>query len=109
QQAEIRRLQEQNQVLQDFVTKLTSRRMLAEMVVVDQRRQGSVVTETTLLFVELAPDGTKLPGRYFTIRGDEPHLDSLVVKFEYGFMQKDDPLKGQSLALFYRLYGSEQP
>src|SRR5688572_13920239 len=83
----IRELQEKNKALQDFVTRLTSHRRMAEMFVVDQVTKGDQVESTTLLFLEYGPSGTdKLPPKFFTIAGNEPHIDSLLIQFDYGFV-----------------------
>jgi len=69
---------------------------------------GDKVEETTLMFVEYGTDGKQLPPRYFTIKGNVAHIDSLVIKFEADFVKKGDPLRGHSLVLFHRLYGDYQ-
>lgn len=105
--AEIRQLQEQKKHLQDFVARLTRERRMAEMVVMEQGYKNGNTT-TTLLFSEITRDGARLPPRFFTIEGNVVHIDSLVIKFERDFIEKDDPLRGHNIALFYRLYGDRQ-
>jgi len=109
---QVRALEEQKQHLKDFVSRLTSERRVAEIVVLDQPGKSDKPGEaefTTLLFSELARDGvTRLPPRFFTIKGDVVHIDSLVIKFDRGYIEKDDPLRGHSIVLFYRLYGDHQ-
>ncbi|MFI5381816.1 MAG: hypothetical protein ACHRHE_21165 [Tepidisphaerales bacterium] len=105
--AEIRRLEEQKKHLQDFVERLTRERRMAEMVVMEPEYKNGENT-TTLLFSQIARDGTRLPPKFFTIMGNVVHVDTLVIKFERDFIEKDDPLRGQSIALFYRLYGDRQ-
>jgi hypothetical protein len=36
------------------------------------------------------------------------HLDAKVIKFDNDFVKENDPLRGQSIALFTRLYGDLQ-
>lgn len=103
-----RELAEQKQALEQFVGRLTSHRRVAEMVVVDQAKEEDRIESTTLLFVEYGPDGTALPGKTFTIAGGEPHIDSLVLQFDYDLVKQSDPLRGKSLSLFYRIYGERQ-
>ncbi len=105
--AEIVRLEAQKKHLEDFVTRLTRERRMAELVVMEQGYKNGDTT-TTLLFSEIARDGTRLPPKFFTIVGNVVHIDTLVIKFERDFIEKDDPLRGQSIALFYRLYGDRQ-
>jgi hypothetical protein len=101
--------QERNDHLKALVNRLSSERRMAEMVVTEQTRDkdGQPGT-TTLLFSEFAADGSRLPPRFYTIVGNEVHIDALVIKFERDFVEKDDPLRGHTIALFYRLYGSHQ-
>ena len=95
--------------LQRVVEHLQAERRVADVIVTDQKHVDGV-QKTTLLFVEYARDGsTPLPAKRFTIDGNVAHVDALVVKFERGFVQDNDPLRGRSLALFTRLYGENQP
>lgn len=96
--------------LQQVVTRLTAERRVAEIVVTDQRVDPSdgVTPLTTLLFVEYARDGTTLPPRTFTVRGAQVHVDGLVVEFDGDFVQQGDPLKGHSIILFEKIYGSAE-
>jgi hypothetical protein len=107
-QQEIEKLEEQRRHLQDFVQRLTSERRVAEVLVSEQSQNGDRIEKTTLLFVEYGRDGRQLPPKFFTIQGNVAHIDALVIKFDRGFMEQDDPLRGQSLVLFYRLFGDYQ-
>jgi hypothetical protein len=105
---EIKKLKDQNEQLEKFVTRLTTEKRVAEVVVCEQRKSGETVDQTTLMFVEYGGDGKQLPPRFFTIKGNVAHIDSLVIKFEQDFIRKGDPLRGHSLVLFHRLYGDYQ-
>ncbi len=107
-QAEVKRLEEQRKHLQQFVARLTSERRVAEVIVTDQVKQGNAVALTTLMFVEYARDGSRLPPKFFNIKGQVAHFDALVIKFDRGLMEKDDAMRGHSLALFYRVFGDYQ-
>lgn len=107
-QQELRRLEEQKKQLEQMISRLTAERRVAEIVVIGQTRKGGKVETTTLMFLESSADGGRLPPRYFTIKGDRAHIDALVIKFERDFVQKDDPLRGRSIVLFYRIFGDEQ-
>jgi hypothetical protein len=76
--------------------------------VTDQKTDAAGVQHTTLLFVEYARDGSALPPKSFTIEGKEAHIDALVVKFDHGFVEQNDALRGHSIALFTKLYGDRQ-
>jgi hypothetical protein len=107
-QQQIKQLEQQRQHLQQFVSRLTSERRVAEIVVTDQVTQGNSVALTTLMFVEYARDGKRLPPKFFNIKGNVAHIDALVVKFDRGFIENDDSLRGHSLVLFYRIFGDYQ-
>ena len=100
-------LESDNRQLQQVVERLTDERRVAELLVTDQKRVNGVV-QTTLLFVEYARNGSTLPPKYFTIQGDEAHLDAMVIKFDHDFIKQNDPLRGHSLAPFTRIYGNRQ-
>ena len=107
-QVEVKRLEEQKKHLQQFVARLTSERRVAEVVVTDQVKQGNRVALTTLMFVEYGRDGGRLPPKFFNIKGQVAHFDAMVIKFDRGLMEHGDALKGQSLVLFYRVFGDYQ-
>ena len=77
------------------------------MLVTDQRTVDGVL-QTTLLFVEVARDGSNLPPRTFLIEGPSAHIDAMVIKFDRDFVAQDDPLRGHSIALFRRIFGDTQ-
>jgi hypothetical protein len=108
QQQAIRQLEQQKHQLEQFVARLTSEKRVAEMVVSEQVKTGDAVASTTLLFVEYGRDGKQLPPRFFTIKGNVAHIDALVIKFDKDFIKDEDPLRGHSLVLFYRLFGDYQ-
>jgi hypothetical protein len=100
-------LEDQNQQLHRVVERLTGESRVAEMLVTDKKEVGGVPT-TTLLFVEYSRNHDALPPRIFTIRGNEVHLDAMVIKFDRDFVERNDPLRGHSIALFTRIYGNRQ-
>ena len=48
---EIRKLKEQNEQLENFVSRLTTEKRVADVLVCGQRKTGSVIEETTLMFL----------------------------------------------------------
>lgn len=101
------RLANENLQLQEIVTRLTSERRVAEVLVMSQKPSAQGL-QTSLLLVEYARDGSQLPPKSFTIAGNVVHVDALVIKFDHGLVKRDDPLRGHSIALFYRLFGEQQ-
>jgi len=104
---EIARLAEQKQELEHFVERLSSERRVADVIVSRQEKHGGVLN-TTLLFVEYDRAGKPLPARTLLVRGAMVHFDAMVIKFERDFVQRNDPLRGHSLALFTRVYGEHE-
>ncbi len=105
--AEISRLTEKTKELQLFVQRLTDEKRVAEILVTSQRKVGDTL-ETTLLFVEQARDGSPLPPRSFTVRGEKVYVTALSIRFLDTYMEKNDPLRGHGLILFDRIFGDQQ-
>src|SRR5438105_1464351 len=75
---EVRRLKEEKQKLEEYITRLTAQTRVGEIVVTDQVKKGDTIESTSLLLAEYARDGRQLPPRFFTIKGNVVHIDSLV-------------------------------
>lgn len=99
---------EKNRILQEIVGRLTEEQRAAELIVTDQQFKGDKVESTTLLFVEQARDGTPLPARSFTIKGQEAWVAGLSIRFRDDFVMKNDPLRGRGIVLFTRIFGENQ-
>lgn len=106
-QQKIAQLEEQKQVLNQVVQRLSDEKRVAEVLVTDQRTVDGVL-RSTLLLVEMDRSGKSLPPRRFVVVGDTAHIDALVIKFERDFIAQNDPLRGHSIALFTRIYGDRQ-
>ena len=99
--------QKQIETLENVATRLQLERRAADLFVTHQGRGDDGKLRTDLLFVEVGPDGVALPPKRFTLLGDTGYVEAQVVKFERSFVREGDPLRGRSLALFTRLYGSQ--
>jgi hypothetical protein len=104
---QIAKLEEEKKELEQIVTRLTSERRVAEMLVTSQRTVNNV-PQSEVLLVEYDKAGQPLPAKSFTVLGKMVHVDALVIKFDRGFVKNDDPLKGHSIALFTKIYGDNQ-
>jgi len=100
-------LKQQTTELKNVVTRLSSERRVAEIVVTDQWRMDDKL-HTTLLFVETDRVGKPLPPRSFTVVGENVHLSARVIKFKQNFLETGDALKGQSISLFHSIYGDDE-
>lgn len=107
-QLEKEQLQKKTEQLEQVVTHLTAEKRVAEILVTDHAVDNSGIPTSNLLFVEYGKDGTSLPPRQFTVRGEQVHVDGLVIEFDNDFVQKNDPLRGHSILLFDKIYGSSQ-
>lgn len=100
-------LTREKEQLEAIVERLSTEKRVAQVLVTDQRRVDGVL-ETTLLFVEEAKDGRSLPPRQIVVRGDHAYIDALVIKFDQSFLKAGDALRGHSIALFDKIFGSAQ-
>jgi hypothetical protein len=108
-QRQLEEVEHKNQELEQIRQRLEADRRVARILVTSQKMVGSQL-KTTLLFQETTPDGRDLPARQFTITGTEAHFDAEVIKFKDQYVEKpqDDPLRGQAIMLFTRVYGADQ-
>jgi hypothetical protein len=104
---QIQQLEEQKQQLQQIVQRLESEKRVAD-VLVKKKEIVEGVPRLTLLFVEYDKKNQPLPARTFTVTGEQVHFDALVIKFDRGFTEQNDPLRGHSIALFTRVYGDRE-
>ena len=104
---QIAQLQQDKQVLEQVVARLSAEHRVADVLVTGQTTVDGVLT-TDLLFVEYGKDEQELPPKRFTVEGDVVHVGALVIKFDRGFVREGDDLRGRSIALFTRLYGDHQ-
>jgi hypothetical protein len=106
-EAQLEREQQRTTELKQIVTRLTSERRVADVIVTSQTIVAGQLT-TSIVFVEYGPGGEALPARRFTIPGKMVHLEGLVIKFDGRFVAENDPLRGHSIALFTRLFSDAQ-
>ena len=81
---------------------------LARLAVVDQE-ETEEGTLTTVRFEELGLDGLPLgqPAEY-VLPGKVAYLESLVIKFDDGLVERGDAWRGTSVCLFRRLFSERQ-
>ncbi|HEV2294199.1 MAG TPA: hypothetical protein VGR35_10100 [Tepidisphaeraceae bacterium] len=103
----IEKLEDEKKQLAQIVKRLGEEKRVAEVLVENQQMVDGEL-QTTLLFVEYARDGTTLPPKSFTFVGKMAHIDAMVIKFDRGFIEAGDALRGNSIALFTRIYGDKQ-
>lgn len=106
--AQIDQLEAEKAVLADLVDRLSGQRRVAEMIVTEQNTNEDGVLVTDLLFVEYDTQGDPLPPKSFTVLGDSVHVLSKVITFERGYIEANDPMRGQSIALFMGIHGGAE-
>ena len=83
------------------------RRARVEVLRQSKDPQGNL--ETTIRFTETDANGKPVSAsRELTLPGQEVYFDTLVIKFDDHFIEQSDPLKGQALMLFRRIFSSTQ-
>lgn len=102
------RLEAQCEELEGFVRRLTAESRVAEARVVGRRLDAQNEPVWTLEFVEHGPGGKPLPAKVITLRGKEVYFDALVIKFAHDLVKVGAPLRGKSLHVFRRAFGSAQ-
>jgi len=101
-------LEQEKRTLQQFVQRLSDERRVAEILVLDQTKSSDGILSTTLLFQEYARDNSALTPKRFTVQGEMAHFDALVIKFDHGFVEEGDSLRGKTIALFSKVFGDHQ-
>jgi hypothetical protein len=104
----VERLEDEKRALTAVVSHLTTERRVAELIVTSKRPGSDGIPITNLLLVEIARNGSELPPRAFTVRGQFVHIDAMLIKFDREDVKAADPLRGCSIALFTRIYGDQE-
>jgi hypothetical protein len=104
----VAKLQEQKAALAAVISHLTTERRVANLIATNKHIGSDGIPVTTLLFDEVARDGSELPARSFTVRGQFIHVDAMVIKFDRENVEADDPLRGRSIVLFTRIFGDHE-
>jgi len=104
----VQSLEEQCVQLRAFAARLTADTRVADVRILEQTADEAGVAITTLEFTELDPQGTRLDPRRATVLGREVYFDALVLKFADDAVKVGDPLRGKSLHVFRRTFGSAQ-
>lgn len=119
---EVTSLQEQNATLQTtvadlekarrqltaFVGRLTTESHVARVHVREGHRRADGELVHAIEFTEFDRQGQPLPSRIFECVGKEVYFDALVIKFDDDDVKTGDILRGKSLHLFRRAFGSSE-
>jgi hypothetical protein len=107
QQGIILKLEEEKQRLEAFLRILKRIERRARVEVMKQAKDAGGNLQTTIRFTEIDDAGKPVSVfRELTLPGQEVYFDTLVIKFDDHFVEQSDPLKGQALMLFRRIFSS---
>jgi hypothetical protein len=107
QKESIDKLQQEKQRLEAYlkILKRIDRRARVEVLRQTKDQQGNL--QTAIRFTETDDSGKPVnASRELTLPGQEVYFDTLVIKFDDHFIEQSDPLKGQALMLFRRIFSS---
>ena len=103
----IAKLEQDKQRLEAYlkILKHIDRRARVEVLRQANDQQGNL--QTTIRFTETDDTGKPInASRELTLPGQEVYFDTLVIKFDDHFVEQGDPLIGQALMLFRRIFSS---
>jgi hypothetical protein len=104
-EAKVAKLESETLRLKTFLKLLEHTERRAQLEVISQTKDAAGETVNKLRFTELDPLGGVVGAqRELEIKGDEVYLDTLIIKFEDHFVEQSDPLKGNALLLFRRIF-----
>jgi hypothetical protein len=107
QQRTILKLEEDKLRLEAYLRILKHIERRARVEVMKQAKDADGNLQTTIRFTEIDDAGKPVSVfRELTLPGREVYFDTLVIKFDDHFVEQSDPLKGQALMLFRRIFSS---
>ncbi|MGA2184435.1 MAG: hypothetical protein ABSH47_15545 [Bryobacteraceae bacterium] len=103
----IGRLEQEKQRLEAYLKILKHIDRRARVEVLRQANGPKGTLQTTIRFTETDTAGKPISvSRELTLPGQEVYFDTMVIKFDDHFIEQGDPLKGQALMLFRRIFSS---
>jgi hypothetical protein len=105
QQESIAKLEQAKARLEAYLTILKHVDRRARVEVLRQFRDQPGNLQTTIRFTETDANGKPISAsRDLTLPGQEVYFDTLVIKFDDHFVEQGDPLKGEAIMLFRRIF-----
>jgi hypothetical protein len=99
------RYMHENKILKEVIARLEADSRIAEVLVTDVRPDKTTGKElTTIKFLEYDIKGNPLAPRYFTLPGNIIQFQSLVIRFDDLYVARNDPLRGKSVYLFWKVF-----
>jgi hypothetical protein len=95
----------ENQLLKKIIARLSADSRVAEVLVTDVKFDPATRKNyTTIKFLEYDAEQKALPAKYFTFSGDIIQFQSMVIRFDDFYVQKEHPLKGKSAYIFMKAF-----
>lgn len=95
----------ENKVLKQVIARLEADSRIAEVLVTNVHFDEITGKEwTTIKFLEYNTDGAVMPLKYFTFSGNIIQFQSLVIRFDDSYVIRNDPLRGKSIYLFWKVF-----
>jgi len=107
--ARISQLETEKKELQEFVRRLGASRKVAQADILSQQVDSGGRASTRLRWQEVSADGVLGRPLEFQVLGSLIYFEALVIKFEQRLVGEGDPQRGESLAMFRRVFGDRQP
>lgn len=109
-QQHITRYARENKILKEVISRLQADSRIAEVLVTDvsfDEKTGKDLT--TIKFLEYDIQGKPMEPRYFTFPGNIIQFQSLVIRFDDAYVVRNDPLRGKSIYLFWKVFMLDGP
>jgi len=95
----------ENKVLKQVIARLEADSRIAEVLVTNVHFDEMTGKEwTTIKFLEYSTDGAVMQPKYFTFSGNIIQFQSLVIRFDDSYIIRNDPLRGKSIYLFWKVF-----
>lgn len=95
----------ENKVLKQVIARLEADSRIAEVLVTNVHFDEIAGKEwTTIKFLEYGTDGAVMQPKYFTFSGNIIQFQSLVIRFDDSYVVRNDPLRGKSIYLFWKVF-----
>lgn len=102
------KLEKEKDDLRDFASRLSASRRVGQVNVLEQKIDASNRVQTRLRWQEIGASGLLDEPREIDAIGKQVYFEAFVLKFEPSLVGAGDKERGESLALFRRIFGDGQ-
>ncbi len=106
---QVTQLQRDRERLIEYARRLSASRRVAQADVVDQVNDAHGRLVSAILWHEIEPDGAVSEPQAVEVLGDLVYFEAAVIKFAHEHVGEGDAQRGESLAVFRRIFGEHQP